>query len=208
MAMKVYTIGRDVSCNIVIDDRTDVISRRHATLTVAPSGKMTITDLSYNGTYVNGIRISQNVPVPVTRNDNVSFAHIARLDWNLIPDTRATYLRYALMGLLAIVLVVGGVLGFNALNSGSNNNQQTPMTVVKADSANNEDAKKKAEELAKEEKQKQDSIKKHVEDSIKKVNNARRNAEKKKSGGDKKVDKKTADDKDKKKDDKKVTRRH
>ena len=204
MAMKVYTIGRDVSCNIVIDDRTDVISRRHATLTVTPSGKMTITDLSYNGTYVNGIRISQNVPVPVTRNDNVSFAHIAQLDWNLVPNSQATYLRYAAIAILAVVLVVGGVFLFKEMNKPE---PTPPPVVVKTDSINNEDAKKKAEELAKEEQQKQDSIKKHVEDSINKVNNARRNAEKK-SGGDKKADKKTADDKDKKKDDKKVTRRH
>ena len=80
--MKIYSIGRDINCNIVIDDNTDVISRRHATLNVSSSGKMTIVDQSHNGTYVNGIRIASNVPVPVTRKDNVSFAHVARLDWN------------------------------------------------------------------------------------------------------------------------------
>ena len=82
--MKVYSIGREVGCDIVINDNSDVISRRHATLNVSPTGKMTIVDLSHNGTYVNGIRIAQNVPVPVTRKDNVSFAHVARLDWSLL----------------------------------------------------------------------------------------------------------------------------
>ena len=62
--MKVYSIGRDLGCDIIIDDNTDVISRRHATLSVESSGKMTIMDLSHNGTYVNGIRINSNVPVP------------------------------------------------------------------------------------------------------------------------------------------------
>ena len=35
--MKIYSIGRDINCNIVIDDNTDVISRRHATLNVSSS---------------------------------------------------------------------------------------------------------------------------------------------------------------------------
>ena len=50
--MNVYSIGRDPACNIVINDNTDVVSRRHAILNVYPSGKMTIVDQSHNGTYV------------------------------------------------------------------------------------------------------------------------------------------------------------
>ena len=30
--MKTYTIGRDLGCDIVINDNTDVVSRRHAVL--------------------------------------------------------------------------------------------------------------------------------------------------------------------------------
>ena len=85
--MKTYSIGRDLNCDIVINDSTDVISRRHALLNITPSGKMTIIDQSSNGTYVNGIRISQNVPVPVTRKDIVSLAHVAKLDWNQVPKS-------------------------------------------------------------------------------------------------------------------------
>ena len=109
--MKVYSIGRDVACNIVINDNSDVISRRHAILNVSPSGKMTIVDQSHNGTYVNGIRISSNVPVPVTRKDNISFAHVARLDWNQIPNTRAKIIRIVLIAIVAFVFVVCGLLG-------------------------------------------------------------------------------------------------
>ena len=68
--MKVYSIGREEGCDIVIDDNSDVISRRHAVINVTSSGKMTIVDYSHNGTYVNGIRIASNVPVPITRKDN------------------------------------------------------------------------------------------------------------------------------------------
>ena len=106
--MKVYSIGREVGCDIVINDRTDVISRRHAILNVMPSGKMTIVDQSSNGTYVNGIRISPNVPVPVTRKDNISFAHVARLDWNLIPRPQLTYILWGVAAVVGLVILCGG----------------------------------------------------------------------------------------------------
>ena len=96
--MKSYSIGRDASCEIVLNDNTDVISRRHAILSVASSGKMTITDLSTNGTYINGQRISSNVAVPVTRKDSVSFAHVSTLDWNVIPKSNQ-WLTYLIIGL-------------------------------------------------------------------------------------------------------------
>ena len=102
--MKSYSIGRDAGCDIVLNDNTDVISRRHAVLTVASSGKMTITDLSTNGTYINGQRISSNVAVPVTRKDSVSFAHVSTLDWNIIPKSNQ-WLRYVIGGLAAAAVI-------------------------------------------------------------------------------------------------------
>ena len=114
--MKVYSIGREVGCDIVINDSSDVISRRHAILNVMSSGKMTIVDQSHNGTYVNGIRISPNVPVPVTRKDNVSFAHVARLDWNLIPKPTSV-LVYIIIAVLAIAAVIGGIALYNYLSN-------------------------------------------------------------------------------------------
>lgn len=108
--MKAYSIGRETGCDIVINDNTNVISRRHAILNVTSSGKMTIIDQSQNGTYVNGIRISANVPVPVTRKDNISFAHIAKLDWNMIPK-EANFLTWAAIGAGAIIVAVGLFLG-------------------------------------------------------------------------------------------------
>lgn len=157
--MKVYSIGREVGCDIVINDNSDVISRRHATLNVSPTGKMTIVDLSHNGTYVNGIRIAQNVPVPVTRKDNVSFAHVARLDWSLVPNTGGIIIKWSIIALVALI-VIGGSIWF--LNSTPNEPTPNPnANTVQADSLAN---KKKVEE---EEKQKNDSIKKHVQDSLK-----------------------------------------
>ena len=96
--MKALSIGRDMSCDIVLHDNTDVISRRHAILNITSSGKMTIVDQSRNGTYVNGIKISANVPVPVTRKDVISFAHVSQLDWNLVGIDDGFLDRHPLLG--------------------------------------------------------------------------------------------------------------
>ena len=184
--MKVYSIGRDAACNIVIDDNTDVISRRHAILNVAPSGKMTIVDQSHNGTYVNGIRISSNVPVPVTRKDNISFAHVARLDWNQIPNTSASIIRWGIIGVIALALVSGGVWGYLAW-SGQAAPEESNEGIATVDST---EIKAEQEKKAEMEKQKEDSIKKQVQDSIDKVrkNTVVKPAVKKKDAEPKKED--------------------
>ena len=71
--MKTITIGRGDGCQIFIDD--DLISRRHAILKISTFGKMEIVDMGKNGTFVNGIRLRPNVPVPVKRKDIISFAN-------------------------------------------------------------------------------------------------------------------------------------
>lgn len=103
--MKALSIGRDQSCDIVINDSTDVISRRHAILNISSLGKMTIVDLSRNGTYVNGIRITPNVQVPITRKDVISLAHVAKLDWNLVPLSYSI-MRYVILGCVALLLLI------------------------------------------------------------------------------------------------------
>lgn len=162
--MKVYSIGREDGCDIIINDNSDVISRRHATLNVTSSGKMTIVDLSHNGTYVNGIRITQNVPVPVTRKDNVSFAHVARLDWSLIPNTGAVIIRWTVIGVVALLLIIGGIWGFSAWSGGNTPAGDTPIAAV-----DSTEIKQEKEKIEQKEKQIQDSIKKHVQDSLNSV---------------------------------------
>lgn len=162
--MKVYSIGREDGCDIIINDNSDVISRRHATLNVTSSGKMTIVDLSHNGTYVNGIRITQNVPVPVTRKDNVSFAHVARLDWSLIPNTGAVIIRWTVIGVVALLLIIGGIWGFSAWSGGNTPAGDTPVAAV-----DSTEIKQEKEKIEQKEKQIQDSIKKHVQDSLNSV---------------------------------------
>lgn len=132
--MKTYSIGRDLNCDIVINDSTDVISRRHALLNITPSGKMTIIDQSSNGTYVNGIRISQNVPVPVTRKDIVSLAHVAKLDWNQVPKSNQ-WVKYVIIAGAVVIVVLGIIFGVKHMKSDSDNNEGlTPDTTEQVDS--------------------------------------------------------------------------
>lgn len=108
---KVYTIGRDPSCDIVVNDNTDVVSRVHASLKDIGHGKYILVDQSRNGTYVNGIKMSSNEEVPVTRKDVISFAHVCDLDWNQIPVQKSSWLKWLIIGIL-LLIVIGCLLFF------------------------------------------------------------------------------------------------
>lgn len=115
---KLYTIGRDLQNDIVIDDDSDVISRLHATIRFDGS-KMYLIDQSQNGTYVNGMRMTANEEVPVSRKDNVSFANVSDLDWNLLPDPAKTKMRFMWIGIvsvLALLFIGWAVLHFTSTN--------------------------------------------------------------------------------------------
>lgn len=103
--MKSFTIGREDSSNIIISDPSKMVSRHHATLTVNGT-KMTIMDHSSNGTFINGIKISSNTPVPVTRKDVVSFANIYDLDWNRIPNPANKIVAICCSAFIAIAAIV------------------------------------------------------------------------------------------------------
>lgn len=123
-----------MNCDIVVNDSTDVISRRHALLNITPSGKMTIIDQSSNGTYVNGIRITQNVPVPVTRKDIVSLAHVAKLDWDQVPKSNE-WMKYLAAAVVAVIIILGIVFGVKHLNTGSEGNSDSNQETTTVDSA-------------------------------------------------------------------------
>jgi DNA-binding winged helix-turn-helix (wHTH) protein len=54
-------VGRDPECAVSVDSRT--VSRHHARITVA-DGHVSVEDLrSKNGTFVNGVRVTDKVPV-------------------------------------------------------------------------------------------------------------------------------------------------
>lgn len=158
--MKTISIGRDDQCNIVLIDKSSVISRRHAVVTIDNMGKMTITDYSANGTYINGIKISSNVPVPVTRKDTVSFAHVADLDWRLVPNVKGK-LTTIISILAAAIVIVGVVLGI-VLSKSDQPDQPDPLPQepLLVDTTSNKPAivepKKPVEEVKPEQPKKED----------------------------------------------------
>lgn len=112
---KIYTIGRDEGCDIVIPDTTDVISRLHATIRIESNDKIFLIDQSRNGTYINGMKMSSNVEIPVSRKDVVSFAHIYNLDWSMVPKNKFSPLKMVLIALVSLILLGGAayaVIGY------------------------------------------------------------------------------------------------
>jgi len=111
---KIYTIGRDRQNDIVIEDESDVISRLHATIRF-DGCKMYLIDQSQNGTYVNGMRMASNEEIPVSRKNTITFANVAELDWNQLPDpskARKKKIWITLLSLLALPLIIWAVLHF------------------------------------------------------------------------------------------------
>lgn len=107
--MKVLSIGRSESCDIVLND--SMVSRRHAMLRIHMTGKMEIVDMSQNGTFVNRIRIKPNTPFPVKRKDVVIFANTEQLNWKLVPNPWRVY-GYILAGIAALIAVIACIMLF------------------------------------------------------------------------------------------------
>lgn len=111
--VKQYTIGRGDDCQVRIQDNSQRVSRKHATLKITDKGKMFITDHSSNGTFVNGVKITPNVDFPVKRGDNISLAHAVDFDWAQIPRPSSKILFY----ILAVLVIAGiGVSVFLYIN--------------------------------------------------------------------------------------------
>lgn len=131
---KVYTIGRDPQSDVVINDHTDVVSRLHATIRIEGS-KMFLIDQSQNGTYVNGMRMSANEEIPVTREDTISFANVAELDWTLLPNPKMAQIKtlgIVVAALIAIAAIVFGILYYMD-DKGKTANEE-PSTTITTDS--------------------------------------------------------------------------
>ena len=127
----IYSIGRDPGCDIYLYDDKNLISRNHAVLKVAKGGKYFISDQSMNGTYINGIKMSPGVQVPVTRKDVITFAHVAELDWSQIPDPRLRTIKVSSI-VFASLLVLGGAAyaAFNYLDLPKKQHNEFPIQTV------------------------------------------------------------------------------
>ena len=132
---RIYTIGRDPQCDIIVQDVRGIVSRVHAVLKVEPNGKMYIKDQSMNGTYINGMRVTANVEIPVSRKDVISFANVMDLDWTVIPNPAKK--RMAIIGFSLLGIVVAGLLAWLIVDKGDFKNEPTVIyqkdTIVNVD---------------------------------------------------------------------------
>lgn len=150
--MKAYSIGRDESCDIVIDDNESLVSRKHALLKVFLTGKMELVDMSSNGTFVNGHAIARNKPYPVTRKDVITFARVKQLDWKLVPDYRKRIILCAAALLLAIVVILAVTLWTGSKpNARENTTIGSPMPSVPEKTGSRDSTTKKQKDAEEQE---------------------------------------------------------
>lgn len=123
--MKKLTIGRNNTCDIIIPDTTDLVSRKQAVLTYSFWGKMVIYDTSNNGTYVNGQKLENGKGMRVTRKDKINFARITDLDWNEIKDPYKTMKVFSIIA--CVVTIVLAILLALWLNSPRKSAYPTPI---------------------------------------------------------------------------------
>ncbi len=107
--MKKIVIGRGHDCDIIINDTTDVVSRRQAAIAFDFFGNMTIYDLSTNGTFVNGVRVPKPAGIPLKRTDSVNFGSVCDFDMSRVSDPYRNT-RIILAAVVAAVVVLGAAL--------------------------------------------------------------------------------------------------
>lgn len=107
--MKRIIIGRGIDCDIVIPDEKDNVSRHHLVISFGLLGKMTISDTSSNGTFVNDRKLLKGASVPVTREDKVRLGSQWTLDWSLVKDPYVATRRILLgVAIFCVLVLIGG----------------------------------------------------------------------------------------------------
>lgn len=105
--MKKIVIGRAKDCDVIIEDKSDLVSRHHAIIAFNFWGKMTLCDTSKNGTFVNGERITQKV---VKKSDDVSLGQVWSLDWKTIKDPYRFIKLGIVIGILVAVIAICAII--------------------------------------------------------------------------------------------------
>jgi pSer/pThr/pTyr-binding forkhead associated (FHA) protein len=117
--MRTITVGRDDSCDIVINNSR--VSRIHAQITPDGTGYL-YRDSSSNGTRINGVKLNRGDEMHVVAGDSVILADVEALPWhkvqNLLPADASgamqgvTYKNgTALIVFGYIFAILGGLLG-------------------------------------------------------------------------------------------------
>ena len=132
--MKRIIIGRGIDCDIVIPDEKDNVSRHHLVISFGLFGKMTISDTSSTGTFVNDRKLLKGASVPVTREDKVRLGSQWTLDWSLVKDpyvaTRRILLGVAIFCVLALI-GVGAWYYYKSSQPKADDNVEIPVSKEK-----------------------------------------------------------------------------
>ena len=80
-----FTIGRGPDNRYIINDPAKLVSTNHAIINQYPDGRITITDISSNGTTLNAAQLPKNKEINIRRGDQIVFADSATLEWSRIP---------------------------------------------------------------------------------------------------------------------------
>jgi serine protease Do len=82
--MKTIKIGRKPDNDIIINDETRTVSGYHALMKVYDNGTVTICDCSTNGTFINGVKATKDVDVPIKKGDEIRLGPHVLLDWSSV----------------------------------------------------------------------------------------------------------------------------
>lgn len=133
--MKRVTIGRGIDCDVVIPDDTDKVSRHHLVISFNFFGKMTLSDTSSNGTYLNGNRMLKGASVPVTRKDEIRLGEEWCFDWSFVKDPYANMRKWALGALIVVLVVLMGLLGWSIYKNVSKEEPVVEIPTTKEDNS-------------------------------------------------------------------------
>lgn len=114
--MKRITVGRGNDCDIVIDDNTDKVSRHHLVISVDFMGRMTVSDTSSNGTFLNGNKMLKGTSMPVTRKDTIRLGDVWEFDWNTVRDPYARMRKFAAAAAAMLFLLCAGITVWSLIN--------------------------------------------------------------------------------------------
>ena len=118
--MKEIIIGRGNDCDIVINDDSDIVSRRHTIIRYSFTGAMQICDVSQNGTYLNGERLEKDKFVDLSIDDTVSLAKVHDLNLREIRNPYTSQRIIAAVVAIVLVLVIGCAAYFITRKHGVN----------------------------------------------------------------------------------------
>lgn len=131
--MKRITIGRGNDCDIVIPDERDNVSRHHAVISFNLFGKMTISDTSSNGTFINGKRMLKGVSMPVTVNDEVRLGDGWIFDWKLVEDPYKAARKWLIAAVSVLLLAAVGFGVWQTFGNAGKADNAAPVVLPKDD---------------------------------------------------------------------------